>query len=137
MPRRFAMEMTISFPGGKRVNARFGAFEIATDQSKKEGGDASAPEPFQLFLASIGTCAGVYILSFCQKRDIPTEGITLVQRVVRDEVKKHIVCLEVDIHVPPSFPEKYHGALVRAADQCAVKKFIQNPSDINVRVKAS
>jgi putative redox protein len=129
------MEMTISFPGGKRVNARFGHVEIATDQSKKDGGDASAPEPFQLLLASIGTCAGIYVLEFCQSRGIPTEGIQLVERVLRDETKKRIACLDLEIRVPRSFPDRYHAALVRAADQCAVKKFIQSPPEFDVKVK--
>lgn len=129
------MEMTISFPGGKRVNASFNDVEIATDQSKKEGGDASAPEPFQLLLASIGTCAGLYVLTFCQSRNLSMEGIQLVEKVVRDETKKRIVCLELEIRVPHSFPDRYHAALVRAVDQCAVKKFVLDPPEFDVKVK--
>ncbi|MBW2050564.1 MAG: osmotically inducible protein OsmC, partial [Deltaproteobacteria bacterium] len=49
----------VSFPGGKRVDAQIGGFTIKTDQSRDNGGDESAPEPFQLFLASIATCAGI------------------------------------------------------------------------------
>ena len=52
------MEMVISFPGGKRVDAEFGGMVIQTDQPPQGGGEGSAPTPFALFLASMGTCAG-------------------------------------------------------------------------------
>jgi ribosomal protein S12 methylthiotransferase accessory factor len=75
------MEMTIRLAGGMRVSADFKGFAIATDQPQESGGEGSAPSPFDLFLASLGTCAGFYIQSFCQKRGIPTQGIGLVQRM--------------------------------------------------------
>ena len=71
--------MEIRFSGGKRIDARCGEFEIRTDQSVKNGGEAGAPEPFDLFLASLGTCAAVYIAAFCDERKIPKEEIRLVQ----------------------------------------------------------
>ena len=60
----------VSFPDGKKIDATIGEFTINTDQKKENGGDESAPEPFQLFLASIATCAGIYALNFCQARHI-------------------------------------------------------------------
>ncbi len=67
------MEMEITFPAGARVNAHFGSFTINTDQSPQGGGKGSAPSPFATFLASIGTCAGIYVLSFLKQRGLPTE----------------------------------------------------------------
>jgi ribosomal protein S12 methylthiotransferase accessory factor len=121
-------EMTVTFPGGKRVDATFDGFRVETDQTEKNGGEGSAPEPFALFLASLATCAGIYVLGFCDKRDIPTAGIRLVQRLERDEEKK-IVRIGISIEVPADFPEKYHEALVRVAAKCAVKKTIESPPE--------
>jgi ribosomal protein S12 methylthiotransferase accessory factor len=118
-------ELKITFPGGKRVDAELGGSIIQTDQSKMSGGDGSAPEPFALFLASIGTCAGIYVLSFCQTRGLPTEGISLSERLEFDPATRALSRVHLDIHVPESFPAKYRDALVRAADGCAVKKAIQ------------
>ncbi len=39
----------------------------------------------------------------------------------------------LDIIVPPEFPEKYHKALIKVADQCAVKKTILNPPEFEIR----
>jgi putative redox protein len=125
-------EMTVSFPGGKRVTAHYDGFDILTDQSLKYGGDASAPEPYDLFLASLATCAGIYVLGFCAKRDIPTEGIRLVQRWKRDD-KGRLARLEIDIELPAGFPEQYQDAVVRSANQCAVKKTMESPPEMVVR----
>jgi ribosomal protein S12 methylthiotransferase accessory factor len=127
------MDMTITFPGGARVDAQFGPHTIRTDQPPKGGGEDSAPTPFALFLASMGTCAGIYVLGFCKQRGIPTEGIRLTQRTERDPATGMVATVRVDIEVPPDFPEKYRDALVRVADQCAVKKHLQHPPRIDVQ----
>jgi ribosomal protein S12 methylthiotransferase accessory factor len=131
------MEMIVTFPGGARVDAQLGPHVIRTDQPPQAGGEGSAPAPFSLFLASIGTCAGIYVLSFCRQRGLPTEGIQVVQRVSADPRTGMVEKVEIDIQVPPGFPEKYHEALVRAANQCAVKKHLENPPRFEVRTVVS
>jgi len=115
--------MEILFPGGKRVDALFDGFTVQTDQPVSSGGEDSAPAPFDLFLASIGTCAGIYVLSFCRQRDIPTGDIRLVQTNGRNP-ETGILEIGIDIVVPSGFPEKYRNALIRSAELCAVKKHI-------------
>ncbi len=128
------MELNIKLSGNRRIDAHLGKFIIKTDQSKDAGGDASAPEPFALFLASIGTCAGIYVVYFCEARKIPTDGIELVQKLDFDPSPPHkLRKVELEVHVPPSFPEKYRKALARAASSCAVKKTILDPPEFDVR----
>ena len=128
--------MSVTFPGGKRVDASYVGFEIATDQAVDAGGDGSAPEPFDYFLASIATCAGIYVLGFCQKRNIPYEGVRLVQSWEHDEKSRRLTTIRINIEVPPGFPEKYHKALIRAAAQCSVKKTMENPPEFVVETVA-
>lgn len=127
------MEMIIDFPGDKRVDAHIGTFSIQTDQPPA----ASAPTPFNLFLASLGTCAGIYVLGFCQKRNLPTDGIRIVQRMEKDPLTGMISNIELEIQVPPDFPEKYHASLVRSAEMCAVKKHLEHPPVFNVHTTVS
>ena len=125
------MEMEIVFPGGARVEALMGNQVVTTDQ------DGSAPSPFGLFLASIGTCAGIYVLGFCQHRGLPTEGIKIIQRLRFDPSTRMVAEVDLDIVVPPEFPERYHEALIRAADQCAVKKHMETPPTFNVQTRVA
>ena len=129
--------MTVTFPGGKRVNASYNGFDIATDQAVDSGGDGSAPEPYDYFLASLATCAGIYVLGFCQKRDIPYDGISLKQSWERDEKAKRLTNVRISIEVPTGFPDKYKKALVRAAGQCSVKKALENPPEFVVETVAN
>ncbi len=131
------MEMIVTFPGGARVDAQFGPHTIRTDQPPHAGGDGSAPAPFSLFLASIGTCAGIYVLGFCRQRGLATDGIQIVQRMEADPRTGMIGRIALDIQVPAEFPEKYRDALVRAASQCAVKKHLEAPPAFDVRTVVS
>jgi putative redox protein len=130
------MEMMIDFPGGARVDAHFEDYSVHTDQPPMGGGEGSAPTPFSVFLASIGTCAGIYVLGFCRQRGLPTEGIHLIQRAHRDPMTGMIGEIELEIQVPPDFPEKYYDSLVRSASMCAVKKHLEHPPKFNVFTKA-
>ena len=127
------MEMNITFPGGKRVDAELSGRVIQTDQSKVSGGEGSAPEPYSLFMASIGTCAGIYVLGFCQARHIPTEGIRLTQHMDFDTKTHRLTRVGIDVHLPPDFPEKYLPSVRRAVDLCAVKKAMFDPPEFEVR----
>jgi ribosomal protein S12 methylthiotransferase accessory factor len=129
-----SQEMTVSFAGGLRVTAHYDGFEIATDQTAEDGGDGSAPQPYDLFLASLATCAGFYVLRFCQKRDLPTDGIRVVQIWEREEGSKRMAAIRLRIEVPHDFPDKYRKPLVRAADQCSVKKTLTDPPEISTEL---
>jgi ribosomal protein S12 methylthiotransferase accessory factor len=133
------MEIKITFPGGKKVDAEVADMTVRTDQPVKYGGDGTAPSPFEHFLASIGTCAGIFVLGFCQKRDIPTEGITLTQRMEYVPADKGMKLgnILININLPAGFPEKYRDAIVRVADQCAVKKTIMEPPEFEVTTSVS
>jgi putative redox protein len=126
------MEMLIDFPGGDRVDAHFGPYTVMTDQTGYNGEPGVAPEPFSLFLASIGTCAGIYVLGFCKQRNLPTEGLQLLERIQRNPMTGMVENIELEIQVPSGFPEKYLPSLIRSAELCAVKKHLENPPSFKV-----
>jgi len=121
------MEMEITFPGGARVDASFGGLSVKTDQPAQGGGSGSAPTPFATFLASIGTCAGIYVLGFCQQRGLPTKDIKIIQRMQSNPMTGLVGKILLDIQLPPDFPEKYKAAVIKSAEQCAVKKHLEHP----------
>jgi putative redox protein len=126
-------DMEIYFPGGKRVYADYKGFTVETDQPVIAGGDGSAPAPFDLFMASIGTCAGIYLLAFLQKRGLATEdaGVSMSRGV--DPETGMVSRITLDLHLPAGFPEKYRDAVVRAVEQCAVKRHLHQPPSFDVR----
>ncbi|MEA3441677.1 MAG: OsmC family protein [Chloroflexota bacterium] len=129
------MEMVIDFPGGARVDAHFSPFTLPTDQPPMGGGEGSAPTPFATFLASIGTCAGIYVLGFCRQRGLPIEGIRIIQRMHTDPTSGMIGKIDLEIQAPETFPKKYLPSLIRSADLCAVKKHFERPPQFDVYTK--
>ncbi|MBI2758505.1 MAG: OsmC family protein [Chloroflexi bacterium] len=125
------MEMIIDFPGGSKVDAHFGPFSVQTDQPPA----ASAPTPFEIFLSSIGTCAGIYVLGFCKQRGLSTEGMKIVQRVSSNPMSGMVEKIDLEIQLPQGFPEKYREAVINSAQLCTVKKHLENPPKFDVTTK--
>lgn len=124
--------MDIFFTTGKKVEAQFRGFSFKTDQPVKAGGEGSAPSPFDFFLASLGTCAGFFVLSFCQARGIPTDGINLVLSTRSNPVTHMIEHISIEIRLPDTFPEKYKNAVIRSAQSCTVKKHMENVPEFDI-----
>jgi uncharacterized OsmC-like protein len=122
----------VFFPGGKQVAAKVGDFLIHTDQSEKYGGGGSAPEPFDLFLASIAACAGIFALNFCQMRNIDTTQLRVLMECEKDPVKKMYSRFRLRLSLPPEFPEKYRGGITKAVELCTVKRHIFDAPEFEV-----
>jgi len=122
----------VTFPGGTVVTANFGKFEVVTDQPIEDGGTDSAPEPYMLFLSSIVTCAGFYVLRFCQQRELPTEGLTMGLDIERNAESRMLEKVKLTIQLPEGFPEKYHRAVIRAAGMCSVKKALMSAPEFEI-----
>jgi putative redox protein len=124
------MDIEIRIGEGAKVDAILGGLVVSTDQPIGAGGDGTAPAPFVLFLASIGTCAGFYVQQFCRSRGIPTDGLRIVQRIDRDPATHLVNRVTIEIGLPADFPEKYRSAVVNAANVCAVKKALEHPPTV-------
>ena len=114
------------------MSARFGSFTVETDQPQTVGGEGTAPTPFQVFLASLATCAGFYVLGFCKMRRISTEGIRLIQTLEQNPETKMVSKIRLEIHLPPDFPQQYASAVIRSAESCLVKKHLEKPPAFEV-----
>lgn len=125
-------DIRVSFPGGKQVDAQYDGRVVHTDQSVKNGGEGSAPEPFDLFFVSMATCVGIYVLEFCNARKLSTEGLGVRLRSEYDADQKRYASINIDIALPDGFPEKYRSAIHRTADLCTVKKHILTPPDFEI-----
>jgi ribosomal protein S12 methylthiotransferase accessory factor len=128
-------DIQVVFPGGKRVDAHYDGRVVKTDQSIENGGEGSAPEPFDLFFVSMATCVGIYVLEFCTTRNIETEGLGVhLQSSFNSEAHLYTE-IDIQISLPPAFPEKYKKALLRTANLCTVKKHILNPPAFSVSLQ--
>lgn len=126
--------MEITFPGGLKVQASYKGHTILTDQPAFAGGEDSAPTPFDLFLASIGTCVGIYVKTFCEQRGIDTKNIVIKQHMQTNQQSRLISKITFEMYMPNDFPEKYKEALVHAANHCAVKRHMMNSPEFGYNI---
>ncbi len=124
--------MEVTFDGGKIITAHTHGHSIKTDQPVSQGGSNSAPSPFELYLASIATCAGIYVKSFCDNRNISAEGIKITQETIFDKESGLPTDINIDIQLPADFPEKYKASVIHVAELCKVKKSIKNPPNFQI-----
>lgn len=127
--------MVLTFPGGVAVDASWKGHTIRTDQPERDGGENGAPSPFDLFLASIATCVGYYVVQFCRSREIETTDLKVEMSLSRDPEKKLVSSIDIDITLPAGFPDKYRDAVLRAADQCTVKRHLLDPPEISLNLQ--
>ena len=126
------MKYDITLGVNKKVDAHYRGFTIHSDQPVASGGDNTAPSPFELFLASIGMCIGFYVSAFCQSRSISMDNIKITQTVIRNDATHMVEKVLIDINLPPDFPEKYKVAVIKTAQSCSVKKFLDSPAEIQI-----
>ena len=126
--------MEVGFPGGKAVAATYRGHVVVTDQPVRSGGSGAAPSPFDLFLASIGTCAGFYALEFCRRREIPTDDLGLTLETERDPERRLVSRIRLRLRLPSGFPDKYRAAIARAIDQCSVKRHLTEAPTIELEL---
>ena len=125
-----SLMMEITYTGGLKVRAEFDGFAVETDQPIASGGDGTAAGPFDLFVASLGTCAGFYALRFMQQRGIDPTGARLTLSTRSDPQSGLLEAVDVHLELPSGFPDKYRDAVVRAMDQCKVKRQLDQPPSI-------
>ncbi len=123
-------EWNVTFPGGKRVAAECAGVRIVSDQPLDAGGEGSAPAPFDMFLAALANCSGYFLLEFCHRRDLSTDGLALQQEVTRDAKTRRVTGIRQVVTLPGGFPEKYQAAALRAAASCSIKKLLEAPPPI-------
>ncbi|MCB9914644.1 MAG: OsmC family protein [Planctomycetes bacterium] len=128
--------LRVTFPGGKQVLAKVGEHGVLTDQPASSGGADLGPAPFDLFLASVGTCAGYFVLTFCQSRGLSTEGLAIEQRWERDPASRKVTSIVLEVRLPADFPDKYRTAVLRAADLCSVKRLLAEPPEVKTVLSA-
>lgn len=129
-------ELIITLDGRRRITAHIGGHQIRTDQPVSNGGEDSAPSPFDVFLASLGTCAGIFVQGFCATRGIDTSGIRIHEWPLYD-AQGTLKSVELAIDLPGGFPQRYREPLLRVIEQCSVKRAIAAKPEFLVRISAT
>ncbi len=128
-------ELKVVFGDNYKIDVEYKGFTVKTDQPVRDGGDGTAPAPFDYFLVSLAACAGFYALAFCRERKISTGGLAMTMTAEKGEVSKLIDKVTIAVVLPNDFPEKYKFAVVKAIDHCTVKANILRAPQFEIVIR--
>ena len=126
------MEIKVNFLNNLRLEAKFDDFTITTDQSIRYKGDATAPSPFDYFLASSALCAAYFVKVYCLSRGIRTDDIQVSQNNIIDPENRYNQTFQIQVELPSSISERDRAGILRSIDRCTVKKVIQQTPEFKI-----
>ena len=129
------MKVEVNLQQGFLFKAVCGGHEVFTDQHQAEGGADQAMTPAELFIASLGTCIGVYAVRFCKRHNLPTEGMKVFLDWSNAKDPVRIGSIKAELHYPHNIPETEKKGLLRMAEACFVHETILHKPEIVIELK--
>lgn len=128
------MEMKIAYKGQKKFTITNRGHQILVDQLLEEDGTDKGMTPPELFIASLATCMGTYIIKHCNNIGINSSGMLLSVNWEKASNPARIGNIRVDINLPKMEAGDDKKAIIKVAELCLVHNTIQNPPKININL---
>ena len=117
-----------------------GRHRLIADEPKKFGGMDSGPGPYELLLASLGTCTAMTIRLYAERKAIALEhvGVTLRHQRVHEEDAEHsgeayLERITRDIRFKGNLSPEDRAHLMSIADRCPVHRTLTGKIEIRTR----
>lgn len=121
-----------------------GPFIMATDEGSFHGGDASAPPPLALFVASLTGCIMTQIRAFAKRLRVSINDLDVETRIIWDwEAKGRVYetapkAFEIDVLIDSDdAPEKLAELVNTAKKGCFIEQTLRRPNIIRHRLKTA
>jgi ribosomal protein S12 methylthiotransferase accessory factor len=131
------MEIKVNFLDNLRLEAKFDDYTVIADQPIRYKGDASAPGPFDYFLASSALCAAYFVKVYCVGKGISTDDIRLSQNNIVDPEDRYNQIFQIQVELPDTISDKDRAGILRSIERCTVKKVIQAGPEFKIETVAS
>ena len=112
------MQVKVRFLDNLKLEARFDEYTVISDQPIRYKGDATAPGPFDYFLASSAMCAAYFVKAYCLARELPTDDIHITQDNIIDPENRYKQTLKITAEIPESFSDKDRKGIIAAMERC-------------------
>jgi len=125
-------DMTIEYAGGLKLVAHRRGHAVVTDQPESDGGENTAMTPTELFIASLATCAGFYVVTFAGRHDVPMEGMTIGVSYTYADRPRRIGSVDIRVKLPQPVDDHLRTSIQRAAEQCLVHNSLRQPPEVTI-----
>jgi putative redox protein len=107
-----------------RHEIHIGESTLATDVSVEEGGEASGPNPHDLYDAALGACVALTVLWYSKRKHFPVEGIEVSVDRDANEERAGVYCLSAALTVTGDLSAAQRQDILRVARQCPIHKLM-------------
>jgi len=127
--------LTVAYQGGIKFEAMTGKHKLIIDLPPEKGGTDEGMAPPDLFVASLGSCIGVYVVRYCQNAKIDTEGCAISLDWSLSDDKKSIAAVEVKIRLPKADPGPRARAVLEAARSCLIHNTLHGGLNVDISLE--
>ncbi|MGH9522494.1 MAG: OsmC family protein [Terriglobales bacterium] len=130
------MEVLIEHLGSVQFQVRARKHEIVSDQPPENGGFDEGMTPPELFLASLGACAGFYAAAYLKKRNLATEGTRV--RVTADKLlgPARLDNFHIEVEVPLEMNDAHRKGVEDAVHHCLIHNTLLQPPKIAIEIQS-
>ncbi len=118
------MKLTVAYHGGTRYDITSGRHRIVTDQPVEDGGQGAGMSPVELFVGSVASCVAYFVGRFCERHNIPREGLSVDADWATAEGPHRVGQINVAIHLPHRLTPDLKERLLKVAHGCTVHQSI-------------
>jgi len=128
------MEVQIEHIGDLQFEITARTHTIACDQPIENGGYDEGMTPPELFLASLGSCAGFYAAQYLRKEGLATEGTRVRVSAEKAKDPPRLVNIRIEVDLPVEVSEKHRAGVEDAIHHCLLHRTLSNPPQISIDI---
>jgi putative redox protein len=126
--------ITTRYLGDMLFESDLGNHTVRIDVPAAMGGSDRGPTPPELFIASLGSCVGAFVASYCQRTAIDTEAMTVDVSFDKTGQPTRLTNLHVTVNLPNGFCGDREKALQQVAEHCPVHETISTLDHISLEI---
>ena len=109
--------------------------EILSDQPLDNGGDDAGMTAPEWFLASLGSCAGFYVVKYLQTRGLDTAGLSIdVSAQKTTDSPARLDDIEIRLSLPIVLDDHQQQGLRKAVDACIVHNTLMHTPKVTTQI---
>jgi len=128
------MEVTVEHLGAVQFEIKARQRTVVADQPQENGGFDEGMTPPELFLASLGSCAGYYAADYLRQKGLATEGTRV--KVVAEKLMNppRVDNIRIEVELPLACDERDRAGVDRAVHRCLIHNTLMNPPKVEIAI---
>jgi len=124
------MQVTVTLDRAHyQTHVTSGKHVIWADEPRDNGGQDEGMEPFELLLASLGSCTAITVRMYADRKQWPLNSILISLSLAQDKDRK-MTRIHKRIELKGSLSAEQRARLMEIADRCPVHRLLLNPLEI-------